>query len=184
MLHCNFTPFPELTTPRLILRQITEADAPAMNRLCNDKEVIRYIPSMVKRTVEEHKDWINQVNQQAVDGICIDFGIFLQTSPTELIGTICLWNFNKEADRAEVGYKLISTAHKQGLMSEAIEAIMAFGRETMGVKTFEAYTLPNNTPSLKLLAKFGFVRNLEEEARVGEGVLQGNVVLTVSVEEK
>lgn len=184
MLHCNFTPFPELTTPRLILRQITEADAPAMHRLCNDKEVKRYIPSMPQRSIDDHKDWIAQVNQQAIDGVCIDFGIFLRTNPTELIGTICLWNLNKEADRAEVGYKLISTAHKQGLMSEAIKAIMTYGRETMGVTTFEAYTLPNNTPSLKLLAKFGFKRDLGEEARVGEEVLQGNVVLSVSVAEK
>lgn len=184
MLQCNFTPFPELTTPRLILRKITEADAPAMHRLCNDKEVMRYIPSMPERSVEDHKDWIAQVNQKAIDGTCIDFGIFLQTDPNELIGTICLWNLDNETDRAEIGYKLISKVHNQGLMSEAIAAIMAFGRKTMGVKTFEAYTLPNNTPSLKLLAKFGFKRDLDEEARVGETVLQGNVVLVASVEEK
>lgn len=184
MLQCNFTPFPELKTPRLILRKITEADAPAMHRLCNDSEVMRYIPSMPERSIEDHKDWIAQVNQKAIDGTCIDFGIFLQTKPSELIGTICLWNLDVEANRAEVGYKLLSSAHKQGLMSEAIEAIMTYGRQTMGVKTFEAYTLPNNTPSLKLLAKFGFKRDLDEEARVGEKVLQGNVVLVVSVEEK
>lgn len=184
MLRCNFTPFPELRTTRLILKKITEADAPAMHRLCNDKEVKRYIPSMVERTVEEQKDWIKHVNQQAADGVCIDFGIYLQANPNELLGTICLWNFNKEADRAEVGYKLISTMHRQGLMSESIAAIMAYGRESMGVKTFEAYTLPNNNPSLKLLAKFGFQRDMEEEARVGEAVLQGHVVLTVSVAEK
>lgn len=184
MLRCNFSPFPALFTTRLILKKITEADAPALHRLCNDTEVQRYIPSMPYRTIDDHKEWIDKVNQHAADGICIDFGIFLQTDPTELVGTICLWNFSKEADRAEIGYKLISTVHRQGLMSEAIAAIMAFGRETMGVKTFEAYTLPNNTPSLKLLAKFGFKRDLDEEARVGEEVLEGNVVLVVSVAEK
>ncbi len=184
MLTRKFNPFPELHTPRLILRKINEADAPAVHRLCADKAVTKYLPTIELKTVEGYVEWINHVNNQAADNLLIDYGIVLKSNPDELLGTICLWNLDDAASRAEVGYKLISTKHGQGLMSEAIEAIMTFGKGQIGVKTFEAFTMPNNTPSLKLLAKYGFIRDLDAEARVGEEALAGNVMLTLAVEEK
>ena len=61
MLSLNFTPFPTLETERLLLRQMTLADAPALHRLRSDKAVMQYINRPLTQTVEEAEGWANVV---------------------------------------------------------------------------------------------------------------------------
>jgi len=61
--------------------------------------------------------------------------------------------------RAEIGYVLSNEASKgKGIMSSALKAVIDYGFNTMNLHRIEAFVAPNNTPSLKLMEKYNFVK--------------------------
>lgn len=86
----------------------------------------------------------------------ITWGIILQDSEV-LIGSICLWNFSDDKKTAEVGYDLDTAFHGNGIMSEALKAVLDFGFNRYGFRTIKAYTDYRNIPSKKLLKQHGFI---------------------------
>ena len=76
-----------------------------------------------------------------------------------IIGRCALHNWNKENSRAEIGYHIEDNNFKrQGLMSEAIEAILEYGFNQINLNRIEALASVNNIPSLQLLEKYNFKR--------------------------
>ncbi|MES1219030.1 MAG: GNAT family N-acetyltransferase, partial [Bacteroidota bacterium] len=71
MLTLNFSPFPLLYTERLILRQVTPADAPDLFLLRSDKEVMKYIDRPLQTTVQDALLLIQKIN----DSLDIDESI-------------------------------------------------------------------------------------------------------------
>ena len=60
--------------------------------------------------------------------------------------------------RAEIGYTLKPAYHKKRLMTEALEAILEYGFQKMGLRRVEAFLAANNIPSQKLMNNFGFIK--------------------------
>ncbi len=59
--------------------------------------------------------------------------------------------------RAEIGYGIqLEDFKHQGLMSEALEKVIAIGFDKMNLDRIEAFVAPNNQPSLAIMRKFGF----------------------------
>jgi ribosomal-protein-alanine N-acetyltransferase len=60
-------------------------------------------------------------------------------------------------NRAEIGYVLDSKDDmNQGFMTEALSEILKYGFEQMNLNRIEAFLAKTNTPSLKLVERFGF----------------------------
>ena len=74
------------------------------------------------------------------------------------MGTIAFWNIQKAHYRAEVGYALHPAHQGNGLMQEALLAVLVYGFNTMHLHSVEANVNPANTASIKLLERNGFVR--------------------------
>jgi len=72
-----------------------------------------------------------------------------------LIGS-CGFTWNKEFNAAEVGYELASQFWRQGIMSEALRAILNYGFEVKGVQFVIAEIMLDNVASRRLLEKLGF----------------------------
>ncbi|WP_295719732.1 hypothetical protein [Mucilaginibacter sp.] len=53
MLNPNFSPFPVLTTERLILRRFINADAANLFKLRGDADVMQYIGRPLAKTVDD-----------------------------------------------------------------------------------------------------------------------------------
>ncbi|CAN5358039.1 GNAT family N-acetyltransferase [soil metagenome] len=179
MLSLNFHPFPELHTERLVLRQLVKADAAGMQQL-RSGEGLKYLPHLTEKSLEEHAAWINKINANVVQNEALQWAITLKEQPEQLLGTLCLWNIDTEAKRGEIGYHLAIALHRQGIMSEALIALIDLSK-SIGLSTLEAFTLPYNEPSLLLLKKLGFVHDPAAEARVGTIELHGNVVYSLSL---
>jgi ribosomal-protein-alanine N-acetyltransferase len=77
---------------------------------------------------------------------------------TDLIGTICFWRIEKENFRAEIGYVLHPDYHAQGIMKEALTAVIQFGFNEMHLHSITANVNPENAASLALLKSCGFVQ--------------------------
>lgn len=88
------------------------------------------------------------------------FRLFLLTDKTtgSIIGRCGIHNWNEEHRRAEIGYVMHDEASKRkGLMTEAVGRIIDFGFEQLNLHRLEALVGADNTPSLRILEKFGFV---------------------------
>jgi len=158
MLTPNFTPFPVLTTARLLLRQLTLRDAPAVMHLRSNPQVMQYINRPLTLTINEAEEWITKVEDNLVNTGGIMWCICLREAPLEHVGNIGLWRIEKENYRAEIGYMLEPALHGQGIMSEAMQLVLHYGFHCMQLHSIEAQLDPRNTASGALLRKGGFVQ--------------------------
>ena len=166
----KFTPFPEINTPKLVLRKIEESDHAVILFLRTDKTVNQYIhrPENKKiRTEAGAISFIKEINENIILQRAITWGITLKHNP-ELIGTICLWNFSHNRKIAEIGYDLHPAHHQKGIMSEAMKSVLDFGFNTAGFSKIEAFTHKDNESSIKLLEKNGFrlLENRKDEDNI------------------
>jgi ribosomal-protein-alanine N-acetyltransferase len=164
-MNISFTPFPVLNTERLLLRKLSIDDANEIYFLRSDERVNKYIDRPRAESLEDAHNFINKTNHAIENNECIDWAITFNDD-SKLIGSICLWNISIEENKAEVGYELLPDFQRKGIAQEAFPPIIDFGFKVMLLNKIEAYTHKENSSSIKLLEKFGFVRDLTEESKI------------------
>jgi len=157
MINPNFNPFPVLETERLILRELTELDAPALFTLRSDDVVMKYLDRPKCASLEAARQFIIKLIEERKANDNVNWGISLK-STQQVIGTICYWQLDKAHHRAEMGYMLLADFHKKGYASEAIKKVLAYGFDQMQLHSIEAQVNPNNADSIKLLERNHFIR--------------------------
>ena len=157
MLAPNFTPFPTLTTPRLILRKITTDDVSELLVIRSDERIMKYIDRPRAKTNEDVIAFINLINNNEKNNDSINWAICLKDDP-KLIGNVCFWRIEKENYRAEIGYVLHYDHWQKGIMNEVIKEVIKYGFQEMKLHSIEANINPDNEASAKLLEKNNFVR--------------------------
>jgi ribosomal-protein-alanine N-acetyltransferase len=153
----DFAVFPVLETQRLILREITSADAEAIFALRSDAEVTRYngVPTYMR--VEQAHELIESMAQCYRDRRELRWGVTLK-GDDKVVG-MCGYNYWVRQDyRASIGYDLERTCWGQGIMPEALRAIIQFGFERMALNRIEADASLENVASIRVLHKLGFQR--------------------------
>lgn len=157
MLNLIFNPFPLITSKRLLLRQITDSDVHEIFFLRSDEEVMRYLDKAPAKSLDDAYEFIKKITELEKNTDAVTWAITLKDDP-KLIGTICLWNIQKEHYRAEVGYNLHPSYWGKGIMQEAIIEVINYGFEVMKLHSIEANVNPGNTASIKLLERNNFTR--------------------------
>lgn len=157
MLLLNFKPFPFLSTERLNLRRVTNEDAEEVFFLRSDKRMLQFLDRDPAKSVDEAIQWIRLINEAIDNDQYIAWAIALKNE-TKLIGTITFWNIKKEHFRAEIGYALHGRYQGEGLMQEAITAVLDYGFKIMKLHSVEANVNPANESSIKLLERNNFIR--------------------------
>ena len=158
MLAQNFTPFPELKTKRLLLRRLERSDAREMFFLRSNEDVLRHLGEEPAKTIAEAEEFIGRINKDIDESKSILWGIALINNPSVIIGTICLWNFIKEHYRSEIGYILHPDFWRKGIMKEAINCVIDYGFNVLGLHSIEALLSPGNIASSAVLESTGFVK--------------------------
>lgn len=171
----RFSPFPILSTERLILRKISIDDDQAIYLQRSSPIVNKYIARTPVADVTEAQAWIARINNNVDLGLSINWAITLKDSGT-FIGLICLWNFSEDRTIAETGYELSPAYHGKGYMNEALQCVINYGFSELNLKTITAYTHRENNNSLQLLKKNGFIWN---EGEIDEG-FPHNVIYSIS----
>lgn len=157
MIILQLNPFPVLTTNRLVLRKFEQADAEAMFQLRSDPEVMQYLNRPMAKSIDDVKDLLNRIQRETDENKSVAWCICLKENPG-LIGFIGLWRIEPENNRGELGYMLHPKYQKQGLMQEALEAVLHYAFDTMLCHTLMADVHPGNQASIKLLERNQFVR--------------------------
>ena len=158
MLQLNFSPFPELKTKRLLLRKLDKTDAKEKFFLRSNEDVLRYLGREPTATITEAEEFIGKINKGIDENEAILWGIALLENPSVVIGTICLWNIQKENLRAEIGYMLHPDFWGKGIMTEAINCVNDYGFTVLELHSLEGVTTPANIASAVVLEKAGYVK--------------------------
>jgi ribosomal-protein-alanine N-acetyltransferase len=162
-------PFPTLHTQRLVLREIVHADAPTLLAVHSDTQHMRWFGTdpladldAARKLVDTFAGWRLQANPG------VRWGLELRGTPG-LVGSCGLFGWNRAWRRCLLGYELARGHTGQGLMHEALQAVLGWGFDSMKLHRIEALVHPDNAPSLAVLARLGFVQEgrLREIARWG-----------------
>ncbi|MBX7052160.1 MAG: GNAT family N-acetyltransferase [Flavobacteriales bacterium] len=159
-----------LSTDRLLLKGISSENMfDIFNQLPEDeiKTLLghRTHESFLKEK-QKHLDGYSSYNRR--------FMMFLLIhEPSGLvIGRCGIHNWNKENQRAEIGYVMEDENYKrQGLMSEAVKAILSYGFHHLNLNRIDALVGTGNIPSIKILNSNGFIQEglLRQHVRGANG---------------
>lgn len=151
----TFSAFPELETKRCILRKIEISDADHLFEYLSRKEVTKYYDIETLTSKKEAEELIRGLLQRYKIGKQIRWGIILKNSG-KFIGTCGFHALEREHFKAEVGYELHPDYWGKGIMTEVLAKIVQYGFLEMGLNRIEAFYMPANIPSKKVLEKNGF----------------------------
>ncbi|HSQ27156.1 MAG TPA: GNAT family N-acetyltransferase [Anaerolineales bacterium] len=155
------TDFPILTSERLLLREFSLTDIPAVFDIFSRPEVVKWVEgdlfenmSRAETRVKERMDLFHKQRG-------CRWAIALRESPMDSIGSCGYFHVRKGSHTWEIGYDLHPAYWGQGLMSEALQTMIEFCLSTQNhvtIHRLEALVDPGNTASIRLLEKFGFDR--------------------------
>jgi ribosomal-protein-alanine N-acetyltransferase len=141
-----------LETSRLFLRKFDEADVDAVFAMRSNRDVMRFIREPQTDRVEA-ENWVNLVSSRW-DTEKIGFCAVVEKSSGKFAGWCGLWRL-KETGEIEVGYALIKELRGKGYASEAAEAFLIYGFETLNFKEIVAVARPENRASWRVMEKLG-----------------------------
>ncbi len=146
--------FDYLETARLKLNLITPT---VLHTIFNtlEKESIMSLMGFDEAAYAHHLD----MHQKGMETNRLSLLYFLLTDKAtgQPLGTCGFHTWNATHRRAELFYSLLADEYKEkGLMTEALEPVLAYGFDTMNLHRVAALVWRENIPSLKLLEKFGF----------------------------
>lgn len=144
-----------LTTPRLHLRPLTEADVPALFAIFSDPEVMRYWSFPALTDLAQAQDMLQRIQASYQAGAAVRLGIERRTDGV-LLGTCALFSFHEVSRRAEIGYALGRPYWGAGYMHEALTALIGYAFTTLDLHRLEADIDPRNTGSARTLERLGF----------------------------
>lgn len=151
----NFYPVEAMTLDRVKLRMIEIKDALGIFNIRSNLEMIRFtgIPQMNR--MEEAEIFIDS----RLDGMKKGKWIYLiiaDIKTDELMGTVCLFNFDEKCERCDIGYELLPIYQGNGYVHESIIALTDYGFKIIGVDNIFADINIKNQTSINVVEKAGF----------------------------
>lgn len=165
MLKLSFSPFPVLNTGRLTLRKMSVSDVQEVFEIRSDTEIMKFSTRPIAQTMQYALDHIRKANEAVDRNESINWAVTLK-GQDKLIGMLGFVRIQPRNYRAEVGYVLHPHFQRQGIMQEALQAVLIYGFSTLELNSVMAVVDPQNLSSIKLLTKFGF----EKEAYLKENI--------------
>jgi len=143
-----------LETDRLVLRRLTVDDAGFILDLLNQPSYLRFIGDKNVRTLDEARGYILKGPMDSYERF--GFGLYL-TSLKESGVPIGLCGLLKREflEDPEVGYAFLPPFWSKGYAFESASAVMAYGRDVLGLERIVAITAPDNEGSIRVLEKLG-----------------------------
>ncbi|MDI6739387.1 MAG: GNAT family N-acetyltransferase [Candidatus Edwardsbacteria bacterium] len=145
---------PELATPRLRLRAFSLNDAPDMFEYASDPEVTRYVFWFPHESIQASIEFLNRHVQLAQNGEVTSWAME-HRADGKMIGTCGFVWWRPEHGKAEIAFAISRKYWNKGLTTEAVNACIRFGFETMQLNRIEARCMPDNVGSERVMQKCG-----------------------------
>ena len=148
---------PIITTPRVVLRWISEDDIDGLYDVFSDPQVMRYWSTGPLPHREAAAEMQREIAAGNLSNTMMKWGLALRESNL-VIGTTTLFNLNLDNGRAEIGYAMARAYWGKGYMQEALQALVSHAFEVMELRRLEADVDPRNAASIRTLERLGFQR--------------------------
>lgn len=153
--------FPELETPRLVLRAYAKADAPALLKLVVDEaerlaEILAQ-PVLALKSLAQAEALISGLKSDWAANRQLVIPIWDKKTKT-LVGEAYLAASPTCQGTGEVGIFLTKTAEGRGLATEALTACTAEARRALGLHTLHYRCDADNQRSRALAERLSFIR--------------------------
>lgn len=158
-----------LETPRLILRQFTEADAPLILSLNSDPAIVKYVHEPTLKTIEQAEKILTDIILPQYKNNLGRWGIHVKDS-MDFIGW-CGLKYLPEPDEIDLGYRLMQKAWGHGYATEAAQASLDYGFKELDLKLITGRAHVENLASIKVLEKL-------DMDFIGEGIVEDCPVRT------
>lgn len=147
-------------TPRLLLRQVTEADAALVLSLNSNPAVVKYIHEPKLKSIEEARKVITDI---IIPQYKMNLGrwAIITKEDNKFIGW-CGLKFLKELNEIDLGYRRMEDAWGKGYAFEAARHSMAYGFAKLNIATITGRAHIRNLASLRILEKIG-MKHIKDE---------------------
>ncbi len=154
MLKSIFRDPPVLQTNRLILRRMQRSDSRDMFEYAKDPTVTRFL------TWDPHPDeaytrrYLTYVSSRYKAGEFFDWALILN-GENKMIGTCGFTRIDCKNRLGEAGYVLNKNYWGRGLATEALQRVVQFAFEVLGLDRVESRFMEGNIPSKRVMEKAG-----------------------------
>ena len=139
-------------TERLVVRELTDDDAPALHELHRHDEVMRWLDRRLSAGLEDEYERLRGWRARGGGGYGF-FGIVLRATG-ELVGVLVLTPF-QDLPYVDLGWRLHPAHWGNGYATEAARGAIGYGFGTLGLAEIAAVTLPHNTRSRAVMERLG-----------------------------
>jgi RimJ/RimL family protein N-acetyltransferase len=143
-----------LRTERLILRHLTENDAPFILQLLNEPGFVDNIGDRGVRDLDGARRYITEGQGASYQKYGYGLWATVLRETGEAIG-ICGLVKRDGLEDADVGYAFLESAWGKGYAREAAAATLDHARDVIGLPKVVAITKPTNKGSIAVLEKIG-----------------------------
>ena len=146
-----------LTTERLVLRRLTLEDADDMfQNWANEEEVVKFLTWKKHETVKETAQILSLWDEMYQKDNFYQWAIVVKEINAP-IGTISVVTLNENTGSVSIGYCIGSKWWGKGFVAEALNELIRFFFEEVGVNSINAKHDINNPNSGKVMIKCGML---------------------------
>jgi len=149
----------EIRTKRLLLRPFRETDIADFFAIYGDPEAMKYWSTLPHRSQAETAELVRGTMRANPD----EHAEFAIEFEGRVIGKAGFWN------APEIGFILHPSYWRKGFAQEAVRGLIGYGFDQLGLDRITADVDPDNTASLRLLTKLGFVESGRAERTIQIG---------------
>ncbi len=147
--------FHSLKSRRIEFQSMKTTDAEAIHEYASDEDVSRFIGWPLTQTLDETKSYVERMLQRELEGTFLYANIVLIDSG-EIIGTALMFDFDKAANHAELGYVLNKKHWGKGYGTEVTEMMSDFAFDILKLHKLHARVTSANIGSSRVLEKNKF----------------------------
>lgn len=156
----------QLHTSRLTLTPIDAGDLDALWPHVSNPELPRHMTWHAHTDRSQTLGFIERTTHEAQAGRS---AVWVSRQSGDFRGVIGLHDIERQRlawrmDKAELGYWVAPPFHGQGFATEAAEAVVRYGFDTLQLHKIEVHSVDANQPSLGVINKLGF-RLIGEQRR-------------------
>ncbi len=152
-MHKLFTEIPYIKGERLVLKQITKADACSLKELASSDAVYRLEPTFLfERKYEDINYVIDHLYDECFQESII-LGIYMGD---DFCGLAEFYGYKDSIHKVSIGCRLLEKYWRKGIATETVGMMVDYLQNETDIEIIAASTLPANKGSAGVLRKLGF----------------------------
>jgi [ribosomal protein S5]-alanine N-acetyltransferase len=151
----NIDLFHSLEGEQVYFKALNIDDVQEIHDYASDKEVSRFIGWNLMNTLNETRELIETMIQRESEGTHLYASIVLKSTQA-IIGTAMIFNFDRVANHAEIGYVFHKDYWGKGYGTEIVALMSDFAFTSLNLHKLHACVVDANIGSARILEKNGY----------------------------